>query len=332
MADEEQLAKLQAQLAKLQEDLAAQQTNHSQQLALLQEQHLQSLQQQQQKTLSSQQVSPLPVSSGVDTAACYRVTPKLPPFWPAQPAIWFTQVEAQFSLAQITSDKTKYDYVVGNLDHRFASEISDLMLNPPAENRYQTLKTLLIQRVSLSEDQRVRQLLTAEELGDTKPSQLLRRMRSLIGTTHVEDSFLRTLWLQRLPLNAQAILQAQVTTIPLDQLADMADRIVAVVPPPNAPTIHAVRHSTENSALAQRVEELSKQLQDIQARLRKPVYPRTWTRNRSLPHPARSTDISQRPAQPVMCYYHRKFGVEARRCIQPCTANAVNPVNYNSDS
>ena len=323
MADADRLAKLQAQIAGLQQQLAAHQTNHSQQLALLQEQHQQALQQQQQQaTLSSQQASPSPSSYGVDTAAVYRVTPKLPPFWPAQPEIWFAQVEAQFSLANITSDKTKYDYVVGNLDHRFASEISDLIVNPPAENRYLTLKNLLIQRVSPSEDQRVRQLLTAEELGDTKPSQLLRRMRSLISTTHVEDSFLRTLWLQRLPVNAQAILQTQVTSMPLDELANMADRIVAVAPPPTAPAIHAVRHTNDVSSLAQRVEKLSKQLEDIQAHLKKPPYSRTWSR--SLPAP--------RPAQPEMCYYHRKFGAEARRCIQPCTANAVNPVNSNSDS
>ncbi|XP_046397723.1 uncharacterized protein LOC124164443 [Ischnura elegans] len=157
-------------------------------------------------------------------------------------------------------------------------------------------------------------------------------MQSLIGTTNVEGSFLRTLWLQRLPVNAQAILQAQVTSFPLDELADMADRIIAVVPPPTSPVIHAVSHTTDDSALAQRIEEASKQLQDVEARLRKHLHPRTWTRSSPLPPPARSTDISQRPAQSVMCYYHRKFGVEARRCIQPCTANAVNPVNSNSDS
>jgi hypothetical protein len=43
---------------------------------------------------------------------------------------------------------------------------------------------------------------------------------------------------------------------------DMADRIVAVVPPPIAPTVHAIRHAPESSTLAQRVEELTKQLQD----------------------------------------------------------------------
>ena len=32
---------------------------------------------------------------------------KLPPFWHSKPEIWFTQVEAQFTISHITSDKSK---------------------------------------------------------------------------------------------------------------------------------------------------------------------------------------------------------------------------------
>jgi hypothetical protein len=39
----------------------------------------------------------------------HRPTVRLPPFWPKRPGMWFAQVEAQFALASITSEKTKFN-------------------------------------------------------------------------------------------------------------------------------------------------------------------------------------------------------------------------------
>ena len=43
-------------------------------------------------------------------------TLKLPTFWTTCPLAWFAQTEAQFSLRNISSDDTKYYYVVAALD------------------------------------------------------------------------------------------------------------------------------------------------------------------------------------------------------------------------
>lgn len=41
---------------------------------------------------------------------------KLPPFWKDNPTLWFAQVDASFALSRITSDDTKFRYVIVNLD------------------------------------------------------------------------------------------------------------------------------------------------------------------------------------------------------------------------
>ncbi|XP_011871210.1 PREDICTED: uncharacterized protein LOC105563864, partial [Vollenhovia emeryi] len=135
-------------------------------------------------------------------------------------------------------------------------EIKDVITQPPATNKYEAVKQALIQRMSISQEQRTRQLLKLEELGDRKPSQFLRHLRTLAGS-NVPDSLLRTLWLGRLPQQAQMIL----ATRPDDCLNDIvqADRIHEM-------TSKAVVASTSTPAatsLEAKVEALTKQVASL---------------------------------------------------------------------
>lgn len=174
----------------------------------------------------------------VNTPSINRVAVKLPPFWAERPNLWFSQVDSQFAIAGITSDNTKFNYVVAQLDTRYAAEVEDIIINPPSTDRYLHLRSKLIERLSISEEQRVRQLINEEELGDRKPSQFLRHLRSLADTTILQDNMLRQLWLRRLPAHAQAILTAQ-SELPLDKIAEIADKIVEVSPTQPALAIQA---------------------------------------------------------------------------------------------
>lgn len=63
-----------------------------------------------------------------------------------------------------------------------------------------------------------------EELGDQRPSNLLRQMRQLLGGTTVDadTSLLCKLFLQRHP-SSMVLVLATVEDIPLDQLANLAN-------------------------------------------------------------------------------------------------------------
>lgn len=99
-----------------------------------------------------------------------RVGVRVPPFYPEKPELWFAQLDSQFILVNITSDVTKYHFVMGQLEPQYVEEAYDVVTSPPSPDKYQRLKTELIKRLSLSREKKVRQLLTHEELGDRRPS------------------------------------------------------------------------------------------------------------------------------------------------------------------
>jgi len=98
-------------------------------------------------------------SDEISSSAVYRVSVRLPPFWPDRPAVWFAQAEAQFELSAITRQRTKFNYVVSQLNQQQAAEVEDIITSAPDQDPYDLLKAELVRGLSISREQRVRQLL-----------------------------------------------------------------------------------------------------------------------------------------------------------------------------
>lgn len=250
-----------------------------------------------------------------DNVEVNKVSIRAPPFWKPNPAIWFCQIESQFATNGIKSDETKFNTVVGAIESNVLALVSDIVLNPPAQNKYETLKKRLQSHFSDSDEERLKKLLTKVQLGDNKPSFLLRQMKELAGE-RMDEKVIRTLWLQRLPVQAQTILA--VSEDNLDKLATMADKICEVTLNNQVYTIESQGKKPNDivstTSLEEKINQLSKQVASL-------LKDRSRNRSRSIGSRTCSTSRNKFDANSTNCYYHNKFGENAKKCRPPCTFN-----------
>ncbi|XP_050508023.1 uncharacterized protein LOC126885489 [Diabrotica virgifera virgifera] len=238
-------------------------------------------------------------TSANTSASVDRISVKIPPFWPNDPEIWFLQVENQFTLANITSDATKFNYIVANLDTAYILEVRDIIVSPPATERYEKLKSELIKRLSASQQQKIKRLLEHEELGTTVP-----------------ENIVRSLWLGRLPASTQAILATQAKAS-LDAVAELADTISEAIAP-------RAQISEASNALESTIEKLTAELAEMKIQLsslsnaqaQANTYRRNRSNSRGRPYPRDRSYSRERNSD--ICWYHYRFGDQAQKCSPPC--------------
>ena len=192
----------------------------------------------------------------------------------------------------------------------------DLILRPPEENPYNTLKAQLIKRTAASEQRRLQQLLSTEELGDCKPTQLLRRLQQLAGDTPglLDRNFLKELFPQRLPSQVRMVLASTRDGTPIEGLSQLADKIIEVAAPPVVSII-----TTPSTDMAEIVSltKLVSSLQQQQKQFRR--HSKSPYRGRS-PGPAYNRCPSDSTNQDSdLCWYHQTFGDDARKCKPLCS-------------
>ncbi|GBM94414.1 Retrovirus-related Pol polyprotein from transposon 297 [Araneus ventricosus] len=139
------------------------------------------------------------------------------------------------------------------------------------------------------------------QLGDKKPSQLLHEMQDL-SFGKIEESVLRMLWFQRLPITTQ-----QIFTDKLASLALTADKIAEVSGVGTCVNSVEVESAGLNRLEAQ-ISELTSAVQQVQSNYKR-------FRNAS-PHRRYRTRFSS--LNRSFCWYHSKFGKKAHKCVAPC--------------
>jgi len=83
---------------------------------------------------------------------------------------WIKQVEVRLRLANVTTEKDKYEHLVAALSPDITEKTYDLIINEPATNQYTTLIHRIESEFEPSESDQIKRLLKGISRGDGKPS------------------------------------------------------------------------------------------------------------------------------------------------------------------
>ncbi|GFW62939.1 retrovirus-related Pol polyprotein from transposon 17.6 [Trichonephila clavipes] len=142
-----------------------------------------------------------------------------------------------------------------------------------------------------------------------------------LSNGQLQDDFLQSLWLQRMPPHIQTVLSA--SSEPLDKLAIIADKVSEVVgaslticaaksvPPPSQSSSCNAQPTMDS--LARQIQELSLQVAEL-TRERNSSRHQRYSSDRRRSH-SRSRSVNRGSG---ICYYHRRYKEQARKCVSPC--------------
>lgn len=255
-----------------------------------------------------------------ETISTIAVAARIPVFWQDQPRLWFIQAEAVLQ-PQHTSDEAKYHLVIAKLGKEVITQVTDILVSPPKTGKYEALKTRLLAIYEESQGRQIQKLIGEMELGDQKPSQLLRKMRNL-ASNKVTDETLTILWQNHLPTTVRGVL-AVADSKDLNTLALIADKVMETARPIQAVSrIDQEQPAGEISELVAEIRNLSAKVRSLEAgrgRSRYESYQQRGHRSTSQGR-GRSSSRRRTPADPDwLCSYHFRYKHKAFKCVEPCS-------------
>ena len=155
---------------------------------------------------------------------------KVATFYVTDVELWFRQIESQFDLHQIHDDDERYSLTCAALSGEVASDVRDVLLQPFRSHKYESLKTILIERRGLTTPERVNEVISGERMGTDIPSRFLRRLQKTAGfgtKAVVGKAVIRQAFIRQMPASIRAHLATKLDSATLESLAMLADRALA---------------------------------------------------------------------------------------------------------
>ena len=250
---------------------------------------------------------------------------RLPKFWTKNPMFYFHQVEQRFLLRNITNDDTKYALIIDSLSEEDGEKIQSLLRSPPTENKYGTLKSKLLQKFQVNKHSRARQLLNMPPIGDQTPSEVLIKMKSLLGEDDYKILF-DEIFLAQLPESIRQELSKPGAMDDLDEAGILADQLYSETDLKlrQEPQIQALGHPRGN--FAQRRTRGS-----FRGRSRGQFHERFGGRDESQRFGTQR--YGERP-NARYCVNHQRYGSNCYKCLGNCafhTDNAIKAIAYEEE-
>lgn len=255
--------------------------------------------------------------------------------------LWFCSFEA--ATADLNRSQAQLaQMVIAQLEKQDIQNISDLIYSPPAANYYKAIKDRLISLYEESNSAQTKKLLSQIELGDQKPSQLLRRMQQL-NKDKFPESTIKMMWLEHLPPHIRSVLavsEAFKIQTTLEDLALLADKMMEVhtssqdiaaistpaapLPPPRqAQPFYPQQPTLDTQFLVSEIRRLTLEVAELRSRPQD-NFRDSRSRRRFQSRPRSASQNRSRQNSPFpFCYYHRRYGMDAKKCQQPCSFKPI---------
>jgi len=212
-----------------------------------------------------------------------RIAIKPPPFYRKSPETWFRQLESQFSLAGVTSQRTQFHHALAALPEEIACDLD------PALKLYNDLKEAILTSLRANRFQLIEEALASVQLNERRPAQFvidIKRRFAEVGLK-ADEAVIKSRLLSALPPSLRSALVAHEDS-DIDTFAKIADSMLAVTASDTPFTVRGVHH---DRGLAQQRPPGSKNF---------------------APRPFHATQ------RPKVCNAHIYYGSKARTCRSWC--------------
>lgn len=282
--------------------------------------------------------------------AVNKTSVRLPQFYERSPETWFIVAEAQFSQRRLSDDR-KFNHVLESLPESIVVSVVDVIKFAPQGNRYETLKRALLDRLGLSEEQKLNQLLTnVHDIGDLKPSDYYRKLENQVGNSEmINPRLLKNFWLKRLPEDLRTAIAAWSNSdikdiLPIaDTIWTFTNKSVYSVAATEQHSHHRSRHNTTHrntttslsnnpgpsTSTDSTLKELERKIDQLASQVAK-LSTENYRLRRQRSRTPRRGRSNSRGRNKDYCYYHDKFGNAAKNCRSPCSFKP--PISSNSNT